>query len=126
VENLTVSGGEKTLSADFEGKDDDMVFFLNGKKAETKSFKDWYQAVVALMSDAEIPEGRPAAAGTPGDGEITIEYRLDTPPGERVSITLVPYNRDFYALRQEGTMEFLISRSQVRRIFETADAVVYE
>ena len=124
TDKLTISGGEKPLSAEFQGKGDDAVFTLNGKKAEAKSFKGFYQAVVGLMTDAEYLPATAAAANAK-DGNINIEYRLNTPPGEKVSITLVPYNRDFYALRQEGTMEFLISRNQVQSIYEKADQVSY-
>ena len=123
VENLSVSGGERPLNADFQGTGDDAVYLLNGKQAESKSFKTWYQAVIGLLSDAEYPGPAAQAAGT---GNITIEYRLTRPPGARASITLVPYNRDFYALNQEGTTEFLISRNQVQKIYETADAMVFE
>jgi len=124
VDKLSITGGEKNLDADFQGTGDEAVFFLNGKKAETSSFKNWYQAVVSLYADAEIP----ASSGVPSgaSGEISVEYRLNTPPGERVSVTLVPFNRDFYALKQEGTTEFLISRNQVRRIYDAADAVIFE
>jgi hypothetical protein len=139
VEHLSVIGDDRYLGVDFQGKGEDGVYVFNGKKAETKSFKTFYQAVIGLLSDAEIPGGgtvftepqrgfldmvsNPAAAGT---GDIKIEYLLDNPPGTWASITLAPYNRDFYALRQEGTAEFLISRNQVRKIYETADAVIYE
>ena len=124
AEQLSVSGGERELSADFEGEGDDAVYSLNGKKAETNSFKSFYQAVVGLIIDAETPAAAriPETAGP----TITIEYRLNSPPGAQVSIALIPYNRDFYALSQEGTREFLISQNQVRNIFEKADAVVYE
>ena len=123
VDHLTVSGGERPLRADFQGTKDEGVFFLDGKKAEEKSFKTWYQAVIGLLSDAEIPGPAEAPERT---GVITIEYHLNTPPGGRASITLTPYNRDFYALTQEGTTEFLISRSQVNRIWETANAMVFD
>ena len=123
VDHLSVTGGERNLSVDFQGKGDEGVYFLNGKKAETRSFKNFYQAVIGLLADAEYTGPARQSEDT---GEVTIEYRLNSPAGGRPSITLVPYNRDFYAVRQEGAMEFLISRNQVRRIYETADAVVYE
>jgi len=128
VDHLTVSGGEKELSVDFQGKGDDAVYSLNGRKAESKSFKDFYQAVIGILVDAEIPKGSTVPAQNSGNtetGNITIEYRLNTPPGARASITFIPYNREFYALKQEGAVEFLISRDQVRKIFETADAIKY-
>ena len=123
VDRMTITGGEQPLSADIEGTGQDAVFFLNGNRAEDRSFRTFYQAVIGLLSDAEY-SGSPRQA-TDGS-EINIDFQLNTPPGGQVSITLIPYNRDFYALRQEGTMEFLISRNQVRRIFETAGAVISE
>lgn len=131
VDRLLVRGGEKNLAADFTGKGDDGIYFLDGRKAETKSFKEFYQAVIGLTADAEYPRtAAPPAAGsgetkTPDSGEITIEFFLNTPAGTRVSASLVPYNRDFYAVRQDGTTEFLVSRNQVRNIYEKAGAVAY-
>ncbi|MCL2319113.1 MAG: DUF4340 domain-containing protein [Treponema sp.] len=124
VDHLSVTGGPKPLTADFQGKGDDGVYSLNGKKTDSSSFKKWYQAVIGLLSDSEYPG--PAKNPETAGGNITIEYQLNTPAGVRTSITLVPYDRDFYALRQEGTMEFLVSRNQVNKIYETADAVTYQ
>ena len=126
VDHLSVTGGEKELNADFQGTGDEAVYTLNGKKTESKSFKIFYQAVIGLLMDAEFSGGNVPNPEAQGTGNITIEYRFNTPPGEQTSITLIPYNRDFYVLRQQGTMEFLISRNQVRKIYETADAVTYE
>jgi len=123
VDHLSVNGGEKYLSADFRGTGDNALYYLNGKKTEMPSFKTFYQAVIGLMVDAEYPG---PVRQSDNSGELTIEYRLNNPPGERLVFTLIPYNRDFYALKQEGTTEFLISRNQVRRIYETADAVIYD
>jgi hypothetical protein len=122
VGHLSISGGEKNLSADFRGEGDDRLYYLNGAEAEPGSFKTFYQAVIGLIIDAEYPG---PAGQSENAGELAIEYRLNTPPGERISFTLIPYNRDFYAIRQGGAAEFLISRSQVRHIYETADAVTY-
>jgi hypothetical protein len=130
IDSFSITGGERPISVDFHGEGEDMVFFINGRKAESRSFRAWYQNVAGLVFDAEIPAGSPGPAlpgtGAPGTGEITIEFQLNDPPGERASITLIPYNRDFYALRQEGAMEFLVARSQVRSIFETLDTVLFE
>jgi len=122
VDHLSVNGGEKNLSVDFQGEGDDRVYFLNGRKTDTSSFKTFYQAVIGLLVDAEYP----GPARQSDSGELAIEYQLNNPPGARESFTLIPYNRDFYALRQNGVTEFLISRNQVRRIYETADAMVYD
>jgi len=123
VDHLSINGGEKNLSADLRKEGDDSVFFLNGRKANTDSFRIFYQAVIGLLVDAEYPG---PARQSENSGELTVEYQLNNPPGQKVNFSLIPYNRDFYALRQDGVTEFLISRNQVRRIYETADALVYD
>jgi len=123
VDSLTVTSSERRFTANFEGAGHNAIFYLNGRRAEERSFRSFYQAVIGLLVDADyLSPGRlPETYGA-----INIEFLLHSPAGERVSITLLPYNRDFYILRQNGVTEFLISRSQVHRIFQTADAVVFE
>jgi len=121
---LSISGGDRPLNAEIHGEGHDMVFYLNGRRAEEMSFRHWFQSVISLRIDAEMP---PAFNLEPtASGNITIEHHLKDPPGERVSITLIPFSRDFYALSQDGTMEFLIARNQILRIFQAADLVVFE
>jgi len=126
VDRITVSGGGRTLNVEVNDREEVPVFSLNGRRAEERSFRQLYQAVIGLLADAEFRADPDFVYDPNNDENITIEYQLFTPPGERVSITLLPYNRDFYVLRQEGTMEFLISRTQVRRIYDTADSLVFE
>ena len=132
VDHLTITAGERNLIADLFNPESDPAFFLNSKKANEKSFRSFYEKVISLRIEAELPKtessqpDRYSGPSSESDRDITIEYRLNTPPGARVSFTLIPYNRDFYALLQEGTTEFLISRNQVRSIFDAADAMVYE
>ncbi|MCL2069862.1 MAG: DUF4340 domain-containing protein [Treponema sp.] len=129
VENLTVRGGERPIEAELRGTGNDAVFYLNGIRAESASFRQFYQSLIGLLIDAEYSgpqvQGNGSGSGVSA-GEISIEYRLRGRGGERVSIGLVPYNRDFYILRQGGAAEFLISANQVRRIFEAADRVVLD
>jgi len=124
VDHFSISGGEKNLSADLRKEGDDSVFILNGRKTNTDFFRTFYQTVIGLLLDAEYPGA--AARQSDDSGELTVEYQLNNPPGEKAAFTLIPYNRDFYALRQDGATEFLISRNQVRRIYETADAMIYD
>ena len=130
VDRLSITGGERDLVAEIHGTGENAVFSLNNRRAEGRSFREFYQAVIGLLIEAELPgQVRQDREG----GEIQIEYLLkpsaDVPAGtlsgDLVSITLIPFNRDFYALRQEGATEFLISRSQVRKIYEAAAAVAY-
>ena len=121
VAQLSITGGERPLNAEFQDDDRGRVFYLNGRRADTNDFRNWFQNVIILSMDAEIPAGSVIPASS-ADEHIVIEHRLKN--GERVSVTLVPFNRDFYALSQEGTMEFLVARSQVRRIFQSAEIML--
>jgi len=126
IDRFTVTGGGRNLYAEVNDREEVPIFTLNGRRAEESSFRQFYQAVIGLLTDAELPANSGFTWDPNNDENITIEYQLYTPPGQRVSITLLPYNRDFYVLRQDGTMEFLVSRNQVRRIYESADSLVYE
>ena len=123
VDRLTVTEGSRSLTATFQGSNEDTVFHLNGRQAQDRPFREWYQAVIGLLFDGEISGPLETPVNT--EENIVIEYELNIFPGARASITLVPYNRNFYALRQEGTMEFLISREQVNLIWERADSVLF-
>jgi hypothetical protein len=128
VDRLTVSGGEQPYNAEIQGQGQNAVFFLNGRRAEARSFRTFYQSVIGILKDAEYASPGRLSQDTRDHvpGEIVVDLWLNTPDYDRASYRLIPYNRDFYLLEQNGTMEFLISRNQVRRIFDTANAVVYE
>jgi hypothetical protein len=121
VDSFTVSADGRVLEATVQGKGDEAIFHLNGRRTADKEFRTFYQAVIGLLMDAEY-------SGAPADGQgtdVVVSYRMNTPPGFRPSIRLIPYNRDFYILEKEGQREFLIARTQVRKIFEAADTMVY-
>ena len=131
VKHLSITGGEINLNADILDQNDEPEFFLNGKKIEDSLFRNFFTAAIALRIEAEYPG--PASSQRPDDDRsITIEYQFkdpsampaDAPAGGRASITLLPYNRDFYAIEQGGAVEFLVSRNQVRSIFEAANAAL--
>lgn len=121
VDSFTVTGDGRTVSATVNGIGDDAIFHLDGKKAEDKAFRVFYQAVIGLLIDAELNGPELRGEGT----DWIVEYKLNTPRGATASIRLIPYNRDFFILEKEGAREFLISRNQARRIFELADTMVY-
>ncbi|MDR0312008.1 MAG: DUF4340 domain-containing protein [Treponema sp.] len=120
VDSFTVTGDGRTLTATIQGKGEDAIFYLNGRKTEDQAFRVFYQRVIGLLIDAEH-----SGPVTRGEGtDYIIEYKLNT-PAVTIGIRLIPYNRDFYILEREGATEFRIARTQVRRIFEEADKMVY-
>jgi hypothetical protein len=124
VDRFVISeDGNALLTAEIKGKGDEAVFTLNGKRTADKPFRTFYQAVIGLLADAEYSGPRPSDSVS---GIITIRYWMNTPPGKEMGLSLIPHNRDFYILNIDGVTEFLISRSQVKKIFESADAMEYE
>ncbi|MDR2096140.1 MAG: DUF4340 domain-containing protein [Treponema sp.] len=127
VNTLDFRGEGMTVNAEIkrrgEGDEKEEWYFINGKRAVEKNFKALYQAVIGLMIDAEAPD-RPIVAAAPG--EIFVEYRLNVPGMPRARIELMPYDRDFYALNDGGTVEFLVSRPQINGIRKALDNMAYE
>jgi len=121
VDSFTVTGDGRTLEATIQGKGDEAIFRLNGRRTGDKEFRQFYQAVIGLLIDAEVTGPVTRGEGT----DWLVEYKLNTPAGVTASVRLIPFNRDFYVLERNGAMEFLIARTQARRIFETADRMVY-
>ncbi|MCL2831746.1 MAG: DUF4340 domain-containing protein [Treponema sp.] len=123
VDAFTVEGDGQKLDVTIDGKGDDAIFHVNGKRAMDKEFRAFYQAVIGLLIDAEYtgPANPPRGDGT----DWTIQYKLNTPAGVQLSIRLIPYNRDFYILERDGHREFMIARTQARRIFDTEAKLVY-
>jgi hypothetical protein len=123
VDRLVISeDGKALLTAELTGQGDEAVFTLNGRQTADKPFRNFYQAVIGLLADAEYSGPRPSDRVS---GIITIRYQMNTPPGQEMAISLIPHNRDFYILSVDGITEFLISRAQVRKIFESADSMEY-
>jgi hypothetical protein len=120
VDSFTVTGDGRTLTATVQGKGEDAIFRLNGRRCGDQEFRVFYQAVIGLLIDAEHTGPVTRGEGT----DFVIEYRLNTPE-VTTGIRLIPYNRDFYVLEREGASEFRIARTQVRKIFDEADKMVY-
>jgi len=121
VDSFTVTGDGRTLEAVVQGKGEDARFFLNGRRCGDKEFRQFYQAVIGLLIDAERTGPVVRGEGT----DWVVEYKLNNPAGVTTSVRLIPYNRDFYVLDRAGAMDFMIARTQARRIFDTADKMVY-
>jgi hypothetical protein len=129
VKDFTVKGEGRNFFAAIQETNGNQEFYLNGKKAEDASFRTYYESVIRLFVEAEYPssQSRTSNGNNVAEGAgITVTYNLREPAGSSFSVSLVPYNRDFYSLNQGGATEFLVSRAQVRRIFDAADKVVYE
>ena len=127
IDSFAVTTEGRTLTGTIDGQGDDIIVHLNGRRASVREFRGFYQAVIGLLKDTELSRTitstvTPDAASRE---QILIEYWHNTPPGLHSSVRLIPYNRDFYLIEKQGVSEFLIARTQVRRIFESAENMVY-
>jgi hypothetical protein len=122
VDSITVTGEGRTVTATLQGKGEDAIFHLDGRRAEDKAFRVFYQAVIGLLIDAEHTGPVTRGEGT----DFVVEYKLNTPAGVTASIRLIPSDRNFYILERGGAREFRIARTQVRRMFDEADKMVYD
>jgi hypothetical protein len=121
VDSLTVKGGGITLTGAIKRQNGEETYFLNDRQAVERSFKNFYETCIGLVTDAEHPGG----SAKSGPEEISIEYTLNTPPGAKAAIKLAPYNRDFYSLDRDGAAEFLVSRRQVQKIYKAAEEMEF-
>ncbi|MCL2092899.1 MAG: DUF4340 domain-containing protein [Treponema sp.] len=124
IEGFRVEGAGRVIDVNIFGAGNDAIFMVNGTQAEDQSFRDFYRTVIGLMMDAEFP---PQINFQPSDSEenIFIEYTLMEPAGFKMSFELLPYNRDFYAMREGGRIQpdFLVARRQVQTLFDFFDSL---
>ena len=127
IDRFTVTTEGRSLTGTIQGTGDDVIFHLNGRRASVREFRGFYQTVIGLLKDAELTDSiaRTIPPETASREEILIEYWHNNPQGLHTSVRLIPYNRDFYLVEKQGVSEFLLARTQVRRIFDSADAMVY-
>ena len=112
-------GGLNRLTIERTGSGDDLVesFAIDGAMIEDKPFRQLYQLIIGLLADAELPAADQEAmlAAAP---EVRITYLMNAPPDSRMSASLVPYDRQFFAAVRDDTAEFMVSRAQVARLLD--------
>ena len=112
-------GGLNRLTIERTGSGDDLVesFAIDGAMIEDKPFRQLYQLIIGLLADAELPAADQEAmlAAAP---EVRITYLMNAPPDSRMSASLVPYDRQFFAAVRDDTAEFMVSRAQVGRLLD--------
>jgi hypothetical protein len=104
---LTLSRTTKPPAGD--GADPEVVtsFAADGRPVEDGSFRKFYQSVIGLLVEGEV--GNPPA----GPAEVRTRYLLNKGPARDVTVSYVPYDRDFYAVFIAGRCDFAISRGQI-------------
>ena len=122
--DITYQGKTTTIDVDayLENEDDTQYtldVLLNGKELDADEYKNFYTTFISMYLDAELNE--------PFDGTPELTIRLDVndkqgKPYEYV-IEYIPYDNDFYAIRYNGVIEFLMSKKQVDALLQTLDFI---
>ncbi len=92
-----------------EGEAEEVVttYQADGKSVEEAPFKKFYQEVIGLLVEGEVhssPSGKPL---------VRTRYLLNKGAERDVTVSYVPYDRDFYAVFVGDQCDFAISRGQV-------------
>ena len=83
------------------------AYQADGKSVEEDSFKKFYQKVIGLLVEGEVhspPSGKP---------EVRTRYLLNKGTVRDVTVSYVPYDRDFYAVFVADACDFAISKTQL-------------
>lgn len=92
-------------------------FTLDGKELADEQARAFYQLCIGLPTHSEIdPARKPADSVAP---VATVTYTRNEEPKE-IKVEFLPYDQDFYAVRYNGSVDFLIRKAKVQ---EVADAI---
>jgi hypothetical protein len=105
---LSLARTEKPAQKEGDAADEPATEYrVDGKTVEEGSFKEFYHTVIALMVEGEVrspPSGKP---------EVRTRYLLNKGAVRDVTVSYVPYDRDFYAVFVGDACDFAISKTQL-------------
>jgi hypothetical protein len=105
---LTLARTEKPTQKEAGAADETATEYrVDGKIVEEGSFKEFYQKVIGLLVEGEVrspPSGKP---------EVRTRYLLNKGAVRDVTVSYVPYDRDFYAVYVGDACDFAISKTQL-------------
>jgi len=93
-------------------------YFVDGKAAEEDSFKKTYQAIIGLQIEGELTHA--PAAGAP---VVTTRYFLNKGDSKDVTVSYLPYDKNFYAVSIAGKIEFGITHGQLDAMLVKVEAL---
>lgn len=110
---------EKKPAAE-EGAEEEVVtsFTLDGKPLDEDPARKLYQRVIGLLVEGEVRNPPPGAA------EVRTRFVLNRGGAREVTVSYVPYDRDFYAVFVSGLCDFAISKGQLRAMLAALERVI--
>lgn len=117
VSSLTITSETFSYTGKIFRDIDGESYKINDTVIDERPFKAFYQAVIGLMTDAEL-------AGDMLFADPILEIAFEMLPSQHpVHIEFFPYDSDFFAVGRAGAPEFLISRIQTNRMLERIEYV---
>jgi hypothetical protein len=109
-----------TRKAEKAGDPDEVVaaYTVNGKSAEEKSFKAFYQHLIGLQVEGEVSHR------VPDSPELTVKYTLNKGTKKTVRVDFAPYDRDFDAVFIDGVNEFALTKGQLKEMLIRFDQLL--
>ncbi len=91
------------------------TYMFNENMTQDKLFKKFYQVVIGTLADKYVDED-------PGTGEVVlrITYDLNVAPNS-LTVEYMEYDQDYYIARKNDRAQFLIKKSKVQEIIDTAE-----
>ena len=91
-------------------------FTLNGKDAHERHTRLFYQDLISLQVDGEVNPDKVK------DGEPVLKTTFIRNVGEKKIVTeYIPYDADYYAVRQNGETRFYLLKSRVQKVLDSLD-----
>ncbi|BCJ93441.1 hypothetical protein acsn021_10100 [Anaerocolumna cellulosilytica] len=97
---------EKTKESKDGTESEVLKYYYNGKEAEETSFKELYQAIIAPVTDREIPSTDAGSNADDKTAVMSVTYQLTTRK-EPLVIQYKPYDDSFYRVNSDGVEYFL-------------------
>lgn len=120
--DITVDGKPYQFTIDHKtvkdenGKDTvENTVYYNGKQANLKGFKDFYQILVAAQFDAEIKE----EVNTDVAPHLTVRYQLNDPNKTVIGASYLPYDDSFYLIDTNGEIKFFADKRRIDEIVKS-------
>lgn len=100
--------------------DGSAIYRVNGREVKGDSFTGFYGDLMFLLADSENNKELEE------NPDIKITFHLLKGSEQKVTLSYVPYDRDFYAVFRNGKSDFIISRNQVRGMLNNLEDLVQE
>ncbi len=116
---LSMARTSKKVQEDGKDKEEiQTVYTADGKPVEESYFKKFYQILIGLLVEGEVEK---KSLGAP---ELTVKYSLNKGDTREVTVSFIPYDKDFDAALVNGKGQFGLTRNQLNAVYSGLDKLL--